>query len=80
MIAPETQRDMAQRMKAKIAAHAVDHISSVTAPTAVVDIICDAIHSVPALQAKKVPAEVLFVNCPIVSINHQHAENGSEHG
>ncbi|MGA9603007.1 MAG: alpha/beta hydrolase [Methyloceanibacter sp.] len=46
MIVPETQRYMAQRMKAKIAAHAVDHIPSVTAPTAVVDVIRDAIHSV----------------------------------
>jgi pimeloyl-ACP methyl ester carboxylesterase len=46
MIVPETQRYMARRMKAKIAAHAVDHIPSVTAPTAVVDVIRDAIHSV----------------------------------
>jgi pimeloyl-ACP methyl ester carboxylesterase len=43
MIVPETQRFMAQRMKAKIKAHAVDHTPSVTAPSAVVDIICDAI-------------------------------------
>jgi hypothetical protein len=33
-------------MKAKIEAHAVDHIPSVTAPTAVVDIIRVALHSV----------------------------------
>jgi pimeloyl-ACP methyl ester carboxylesterase len=46
MIVPETQRYMAQRMKAKIEAHAVDHIPSVTAPTAVVDIIRVALHSV----------------------------------
>jgi len=46
MIVPETQRYMAERMKAKIEAHAVDHIPSVTAPTTVVDIIRDAIHSV----------------------------------
>jgi hypothetical protein len=46
MIVPETQRYVAERMKAKIEAHAVDHIPSVTAPTAVVDVICDAIHSV----------------------------------
>ncbi|MBV8513330.1 MAG: alpha/beta hydrolase [Xanthobacteraceae bacterium] len=43
MIAPETQRYMAQRMKAKITAHAVDHTPIVTAPGVVVDIIRDAI-------------------------------------
>jgi pimeloyl-ACP methyl ester carboxylesterase len=46
MIVPETQRYMAKRMKAKITAHAVDHTPSVTAPTAVVDVIRDAIRSV----------------------------------
>jgi pimeloyl-ACP methyl ester carboxylesterase len=46
MIAPETQRYMAKRMKAKMEARAVDHIPSVTAPTAVVDIIRDALQSV----------------------------------
>ena len=46
MIVPDTQRYMAERMKAKIKAHAVDNMPSVTAPTAVVDIISDAIHSV----------------------------------
>jgi pimeloyl-ACP methyl ester carboxylesterase len=46
MIVPETQRYMAERMKAKIRAHAVDHTPSVTAPTVVVDIIRDAIRSV----------------------------------
>ena len=46
MIAPETQRYMAERMKAKIKAHAVDHTPIVTAPTAVVDVIRDAIRSV----------------------------------
>jgi len=46
MIVPETQRYMAGRMKAKIRAHAVDHAPSVTAPTAVVDVIRDAIRSV----------------------------------
>jgi pimeloyl-ACP methyl ester carboxylesterase len=39
MIVPETQRYMAERMKAKIKAHAVDHTPSVTAPAAVVDLI-----------------------------------------
>jgi pimeloyl-ACP methyl ester carboxylesterase len=46
MIAPATQRFMAERMRAKIRAHAVDHTPSVTAPAAVVDIIHDAIRSV----------------------------------
>ena len=32
MIVPETQRYMAERMKAKIKAHPVDHTPSVTAP------------------------------------------------
>jgi pimeloyl-ACP methyl ester carboxylesterase len=46
MIVPETQRYMAQRMNAKVKAHAVDHTPSVTAPDVVVDIIRDAIRSV----------------------------------
>jgi pimeloyl-ACP methyl ester carboxylesterase len=46
MIVPETQRYMASRMKATIGAHAADHIPSVTAPMAVVDVIRDAIGSV----------------------------------
>jgi pimeloyl-ACP methyl ester carboxylesterase len=46
MIVPETQRFMADRMKAKVKAHAVDHTPSVTAPSAVVDIIRDAVRSV----------------------------------
>jgi pimeloyl-ACP methyl ester carboxylesterase len=48
MIMPQTQRFMAERMKAKIKAHAVDHTPSVTAPTVVVDIIRDAISAVTA--------------------------------
>jgi pimeloyl-ACP methyl ester carboxylesterase len=46
MIVPDTQRYMAERMKAKIAAHAVDHTPNVTAPNVVVDTIRDAIRSV----------------------------------
>jgi pimeloyl-ACP methyl ester carboxylesterase len=46
MIVPATQRYMAERMKAKIKAHAVDHTPSVTAPGAVLDIIRDAISCV----------------------------------
>jgi hypothetical protein len=37
MIVPNTQRYMAECMKAKINAHAVDHTPSVTAPAVVVD-------------------------------------------
>jgi hypothetical protein len=37
---------MAERMKPKTNAYAVDHTPSVTAPTVVVDIIRDAIRSV----------------------------------
>jgi pimeloyl-ACP methyl ester carboxylesterase len=46
MIVTDTQRYMAERMKATIKAHAVDHTPSVTAPTVVVDIIRDAVRSV----------------------------------
>jgi pimeloyl-ACP methyl ester carboxylesterase len=46
MIAPETQRFMAARMKATVKAHDVDHTPSVTAPTVVVDVIRDAIRAV----------------------------------
>ncbi|HEX7798566.1 MAG TPA: alpha/beta hydrolase [Vicinamibacterales bacterium] len=45
MIVPQTQRYMAERMKAKIKAHAVDHTPSVTEPGAVVDIIHEAIRA-----------------------------------
>ena len=46
MIVPTTQRFMAERMKAKIKPHAVDHTPIVTAPAAVVDIIREAVQSV----------------------------------
>ena len=46
MIIPETQRYMAERMKAKTNVHAVDHTPSVTAPGVVVDIIRDAMRFV----------------------------------
>jgi len=51
MIVAATQRYMAERMKARIKAHAVDHTPSVTAPTAVVDIMRDAIRSVAATES-----------------------------
>lgn len=46
MILPATQRFMAERMKAKIMPHAVDHSPNVTAPAAVVEVIGDAMRSV----------------------------------
>jgi pimeloyl-ACP methyl ester carboxylesterase len=46
MIVPATQRFMAERMKAKIKPHAVDHTPIVTAPAFVVDIIREAVQSV----------------------------------
>ena len=46
MIIPATQRFMAERMKAKIKPHPVDHTPSITAPAAVVDIISDAMRAV----------------------------------
>ena len=46
MIAAETQRSMAARMKATVRSHAVDHSPIVTAPAQVADIIKDAIRSV----------------------------------
>jgi pimeloyl-ACP methyl ester carboxylesterase len=44
MIAPETQRFMADRMKARVCAQSVDHTPIVTAPAAVVDLILEAVH------------------------------------
>ena len=46
MIVPETQRFMAERMKANIRTLAVDHTPSITAPAAVADIIRDAVRAV----------------------------------
>jgi pimeloyl-ACP methyl ester carboxylesterase len=43
MILPETQRFMAERMKARVQSHAVDHAPIITAPGIVVDIILDAV-------------------------------------
>ena len=46
MILPETQRFMAQRMRARVRAQEVDHTPIVTAPTVVIDIIREAIAEV----------------------------------
>jgi pimeloyl-ACP methyl ester carboxylesterase len=51
MIVPETQRFMAERMKAQVSAHPVDHTPSVTAPGLVVDLILSAAREVSAWQA-----------------------------
>jgi pimeloyl-ACP methyl ester carboxylesterase len=48
MILPDTQRFMAERMKASVRSHPVDHTPIVTAPGVVVDIIRDAMSA--ALQ------------------------------
>ena len=48
MIAPETHRFMAQRMRAKVRAHPVDHTPSVTAPSVVVDLVREAIAAAAA--------------------------------
>src|SRR3984885_5358288 len=44
MIVRETQRFMADRMKARVYSHPVDHTPIVTAPSVVVDLILEAIH------------------------------------
>jgi pimeloyl-ACP methyl ester carboxylesterase len=51
MILPETQRFMAQRMRARVRAQAVDHTPIVTAPAVVVEIIRDAIAEAGTQQA-----------------------------
>jgi pimeloyl-ACP methyl ester carboxylesterase len=44
MIIQETQRFMADRMKARVQSHPVDHTPLVTAPAVVVDLILEAVH------------------------------------
>jgi len=46
MISPDTQRFMAERIKAKVRSHPVDHTPGVTAPGIVVDIIRDALRAI----------------------------------
>lgn len=46
MIQPDTQRFMAERMRARVRTHRVDHTPSVTAPQVVVDVIREAIADV----------------------------------
>jgi pimeloyl-ACP methyl ester carboxylesterase len=53
MIMPATQRFMADRMKATVKSHAVDHSPIITAPALVVDIIRDAMRSVTVVEVAK---------------------------
>ena len=46
MIIEDNQRFMAERMKAQVRSHPVDHTPLVTAPSAVIDIIREAIGEV----------------------------------
>jgi pimeloyl-ACP methyl ester carboxylesterase len=50
MIIPDTQRFMAERMKASVRSHPVDHTPLVTAPGVVVDIIRDAVRAAAAIR------------------------------
>jgi pimeloyl-ACP methyl ester carboxylesterase len=52
MILPETQRFMAQRMRARVRTQVVDHTPSVTAPTVVVETIREAIAEVGTRQTQ----------------------------
>jgi pimeloyl-ACP methyl ester carboxylesterase len=45
MIAPDTQRFMAHRMKAQLRSHAVDHAPLVTAPAAVINLVLEAVRA-----------------------------------
>jgi pimeloyl-ACP methyl ester carboxylesterase len=48
MIVAATQRFMAERMKARLSTHAVDHVPSVTAPGVVIDVLTDALNHINA--------------------------------
>lgn len=48
MIVAESQRFMAERIKARVRSHPVDHSPSVTAPETVVDLILDAVRTIGA--------------------------------
>jgi pimeloyl-ACP methyl ester carboxylesterase len=49
MITPDTQHFMAERMKATVRSHPVDHAPIVTAPGIVIDIIREAMRAVTAV-------------------------------
>jgi len=48
MIVPQTQRFMAERMKARISAHPVDHTPSVTAPDVVAELLTNVVQQINA--------------------------------
>jgi pimeloyl-ACP methyl ester carboxylesterase len=50
MIPAETQRFMAERMKARVHAAPADHVPMVTAPSVVVDILLEAVREVESPQ------------------------------
>ena len=50
MIVPDTQRFMAERMKARVRSHPVDHTPIVTAPRVVLDMIDDAMRDASSRQ------------------------------
>ena len=52
MIVEANQRFMAERMQARVRAHAVDHAPSVTAPAVVLDVLREAIAAVSERAAK----------------------------
>jgi pimeloyl-ACP methyl ester carboxylesterase len=52
MINPDTQRFMAERMKAKVRSQLVDHTPIITAPGVVVDIIRDAMRAATAIRTE----------------------------
>ena len=60
MIVPETQRFMAERMRARVRSHAVDHAPIVTAPQVVLDMLHEAIS---AVQSDGLSAMLSAVRC-----------------
>jgi pimeloyl-ACP methyl ester carboxylesterase len=60
MINPDTQRFMAERMKAKMRSHAVDHAPIVTAPSVVAEIIREAMRA----AANDLPPAINMVTSP----------------
>jgi pimeloyl-ACP methyl ester carboxylesterase len=53
MIVPQTQRFMAERMRARISAHPVDHIPSVTAPGVVAELLTDVVQQIKSQGATR---------------------------
>ena len=51
MIVQDNQRFMAERMRARVSSHAVDHAPIVTAPAVVLDVLREALSAVQAENA-----------------------------